>query len=461
MRFKNVKAFVAITLALVLALVAACGGAAPQATSAPAPTAAPLATAMAEEATQAPAAATPSGGSAAATPVPQAAVTSPPAPAVSHTPTGDLRVAMATFGNERWIPGASAGAEDTAFHSILENLLTRNPETGDNIGELAESWEVRDGGLTWEFRLREGPQWHNGEGPVTAPDVQFSFERYAAENSSNSRAGVFRKIGGYEIPDPQTIIVNFNEPEILFGGDLNSGIPGVQYIYPKNYVERVGDEVADVEAVASGPYRLVNHDRGVRMDFEAVPDHWKLTPAFANMSFLKTVENSTRVAQLRAGSVDIIDIGVDFANELRAANVQVKTVPGFATVGITLGGQWETKETYDPTVPWAQPDKVRAYKVRRALALAIDKETVVDVALGGLGRPMFPYPSTSRESLGLWPSSSQSATTPTRPAGCWPRLDTRVAGSSPSTWCRGRDALSCRRWAKPWPPSGRPTWAAR
>ena len=389
MRFKNVKALVAITLALVLALVAACGGArpsAPQATSAPAPTAAPLATAMAEEATQAPAAATPSGGSAAATPVPQAAVTSPPAPAASHTPTGDLRVAMATFGNERWIPGASAGAEDTAFHSILENLLTRNPETGDNIGELAESWEVRDGGLAWEFRLREGPQWHNGEGPVTAADVQFSFERYAAENSSNSRAGVFRKIGGYEIPDPQTIIVNFNDPEILFGGDLNSGIPGTQYIYPKNYIERVGDEVADVEAVASGPYRLVNHDRGVRMDFEAVPDHWKLTPAFANMSFLKTVENSTRVAQLRAGSVDIIDIGVDFANELRAANVQVKTVPGFATVGITLGGQWETKETYDPTVPWAQPDKVRAYKVRRALALAIDKETVVDVALGGLGQ---------------------------------------------------------------------------
>ena len=136
MRFKNVKALVAITLALVLALVAACGGAAPQATSAPAPTAAPLATAMAEEATQAPAAATPSGGSAAATPVPQAAVTSPPAPAASHTPTGDLRVAMATFGNERWIPGASAGAEDTAFHSILENLLTRNPETGDNIGSL-------------------------------------------------------------------------------------------------------------------------------------------------------------------------------------------------------------------------------------------------------------------------------------------------------------------------------------
>jgi peptide/nickel transport system substrate-binding protein len=335
---------------------------------------------------------------------------------------------MATFGNERWLPGASAGAEATAFHSILENLLTRNPETGDNIGELAESWELRDGGLTWEFRLREGPQWHNDNGPVTADDVQFSFEQYAAEGTANSRVVVFRKIGGYEIVDPQTIIVNFKEPEILFGGDLNSGIPGTQYIYPKNYVESVGDEVADVEPVASGPYKLINHDRGVRMDFEAVEGHWKLTPAFANMSFLKTVENSTRVAQLRAGSVDIIGIGVDFANELKAADVRIKSVPGFATVGITLGGQWDTKETYDPSVPWAQADKEKAYKVRKALALAIDKEAVVDVALGGLGRanvslPFYfqgePWTLPEFEPIGYDPDEAKRLLAEAGHDGCW------------------------------------------
>jgi peptide/nickel transport system substrate-binding protein len=345
-----------------------------------------------------------------------------------HTPTGELRVAMATFGNERWLPGASAGAEATAFHSILENLLTRDVETGGNIGELAESWDVRDGGLTWEFRLRKGPQWHNGWGDVTADDVQSSFERYSAENSSSARAGVFRKVGGYEVPDPQTIIVNFKEPEILFGGDLNSGIPGTQYIYPKNYIEEVGDEVADVEPIASGPYKLVNHDRGIRMDFEAVEGHWKLTPAFANMSFLKIVENSTRVAQLRAGAVDIIGIGVDFANELKAGNVGIKSVPGFATVGITLGGQWPTKETYDPSVPWAQPDADRAYKVRKALALAIDKEAVVDVALGGLGQanvslPFYfqgePWTLPEFEPIGYDPDQARALLAEAGYEGCW------------------------------------------
>ena len=445
MRLRNVKVLIPLFLALALALVAACGGddatdgepapttggAAPQATSAPAATTAPsvpaattapAASAATSAATQAP------GAIAAATAVPQATTAPAPPAAVTHTPSGELRVAMATFGNERWLAGASAGAEDTAFHSILENLLTRNPATGDNVGELAESWEVRDGGLTWEFRLREGPQWHNDEGPVTSADVQFSFERYAAEDSANSRIVVFQKIAGYETPDPQTVIVNFKEPEILFGGDLNSGIPGVQYIYPKEYNDRVGDDVADVEPIASGPYKLVNHDRGVRMDFEAVTGHWKLTPAFANMSFLKTVENSTRVAQLRAGTVDIIDIGVDFANELKAGGVEIKSVPGFATVGITLGGQWDTRPTYDPSVPWAQPDKEKAYKVRKALALAIDKDAVVDVALGGLGRanvslPFYfqgePWTLPEFEPIGYDPDEAKRLLAEAGHEGCW------------------------------------------
>ena len=388
MRFRGVldfKALILLALALALVFVVACGGDDEAEDEGAAATTAPAAT-QAQAAPTAAATAAPVATQAQAAPTAAPTAASAPAPSASHTPEGDLRVAMATFGNERWKPGASAGAEDTAFHSILENLFTRDPETGNNVVELAESWEVRDGGLVWEFKLREGPQWHDDNGPVTSADVQFSFEKYAAEDSANARAGVFRKIGGYETPDAQTIIVNFNNAEILFAGDLNSGIPGVQYIYPKVYNESVGDETADIEPKASGPYKLVNHERGVRMDFEAVDGHWKLTPAFANMSFLKTVENSTRVAQLRAETVDIIDIGVDFANELKAAGVEIKSVPGFATVGITLGGQWETKETYDPTVPWAQPDKDKAYMVRKALALAVDKETVVDVALGGLGR---------------------------------------------------------------------------
>ena len=149
MQFINVKVIIPLILALALALVAACGGdeatesapapttggTAPQATAAPAATAAPggPAPTTAPAATQSPAAtAAPSGGAVVATAVPQPAATTAPAPApvASHTPTGELRVAMATFGNERWLPGASAGAEDTAFHSHPRKPANQEPRDG-------------------------------------------------------------------------------------------------------------------------------------------------------------------------------------------------------------------------------------------------------------------------------------------------------------------------------------------
>ena len=421
--YRHTRALIFTPLILILLIIVACGSsstepapsatdAAPAATSGPAPTTAPGATAPA------------------ATAVPQAQATAASAPQTSagHTPTGELRVAMQTFGNERWLPGATAGAEATSMHAIFENLLTRNPETGDNVGELAESWESRQGGILWEFKLREGVEFHDGWGEMTADDIQFSFERVGAEGSASARANIFSKIVGYEIPDPYTIIVEFSAPEILLSGDINSGIPGTQYIYSKDAVTTMGEEQADEEPIATGPYRLINHTRGDRMSFEAVDGQWKLTPAFSEMTFIKVVEDSTRVAQLRAGTVDIIDIGVDFASELKAANVNVKPVPGFATVGITLGGQWPLQDTYDPSVPWAQPDAEKAKKVRLAFSLAVDKETVVDVALGGLGAanvslPFYfqgePWTLDEFEPIGYDPERARELLAEAGFEGCW------------------------------------------
>ena len=78
---------------------------------------------------------------------------------------------------------------------------------------------------------------------------------------------------------------------------------------------------------------------------------------------------------------------------MKAATIKLVEVPDFASVGITLGGQWHTKPTFDPTVPWAadlnDPESVeRASKVRLAFNLAVDEEAVIDAALGGLGEPV-------------------------------------------------------------------------
>src|SRR5262245_35117310 len=88
-------------------------------------------------------------------------------PAAAARPEGTLTVAVATFGNERWLPHLYVGAEDVVLKPMYENLLTRDGKTGELAPMLAERWQVLDGGRTWKFYLRKGVQFHNNKGEVT------------------------------------------------------------------------------------------------------------------------------------------------------------------------------------------------------------------------------------------------------------------------------------------------------
>jgi ABC-type transport system substrate-binding protein len=93
----------------------------------------------------------------------------------AHKPEGTLTVAVATFGNERWLPQLYVGAEDVVLKPMYENLLSRDPKTGELTLLLAERWEVLDDGRTWRFHLRRGVPFHGGHGEMTAEDVKATF----------------------------------------------------------------------------------------------------------------------------------------------------------------------------------------------------------------------------------------------------------------------------------------------
>src|SRR6266571_8316296 len=99
--------------------------------------------------------------------------------ASAQQPQGTLTVAVATFGNERWLPHLYPGAEDVVLKPMMENLLSRNLTTGALTPMLAERWEVLDGGKIWRFFLRKGVQFHDGRGEFTAEDVKFTFATIA------------------------------------------------------------------------------------------------------------------------------------------------------------------------------------------------------------------------------------------------------------------------------------------
>jgi peptide/nickel transport system substrate-binding protein len=321
----------------------------------------------------------------------------PKSPGRSEPPTGTLTVAVATFGNERWLPHLYVGAEDVVLKPMYENLLSRDSKTGELSPMLAERWKVADGGRTWTFYLRKGVQFHGGRGELTAEDVRFTFATLAKEGSANSLAPEFRLIKSMEVEDPYTLTVRFEKPFVAFGNKVNQGLfASVAFIQSKRHVEATKEEGAERQPVATGPWKFVEHVRGDRIVYEAVENHWRATPQFKRLVFLKVPEPSTRMAMLRAGSVDVIEIGGEYADELKKVGVRTLVMPNVSWLYVILGGQWPTKATYDPKVPWAQPDAERARKVRLALNLAVDKNAIMQRVLGGLGTVMgswLSYPS--------------------------------------------------------------------
>src|SRR6266496_2329087 len=180
-------------------------------------------------------------------------------------PEGTLTVAVATFGNERWLPHLTPGAEDVVLKPWAENLLTRDPKTGELAPMLAERWKVADGGRTWTFYLRKGVRFHNGA-EVTAEDVKFTFTSVAQEGSASSLAPEFRAIKSMEVENPHTITVRFDKPSVAFGNKVTQGLfASVAFIQCKRHIEAVKEDGAERQPVATGPFKFVEHVRGDRI----------------------------------------------------------------------------------------------------------------------------------------------------------------------------------------------------
>ena len=137
---------------------------------------------------------------------------------------------------------------------------------------LAESWSVSEDGLTYDFVLRRGVQFHNGE-PVTAEDVKFSFERYRGASSGLMK----ERVAAVETPDPLHVSFKLKRPWPDFL-TFYTGASGAGWIVPKRYVEQVGDDGFRKAPVGAGPYKFVSFTSGVELVLEAFDQVLAQTP---------------------------------------------------------------------------------------------------------------------------------------------------------------------------------------
>jgi len=131
-----------------------------------------------------------------------------------------------------------------ALHDALVKPMPGNPMAPS----LAESWSAAKDGLTYEFLLRPGLTFHNGE-PVTAEDVKFSFERY---RGAAARL-LHEKVAAVEAVDARRVRFRFKEPWPDFMTYYGSLTTGAGWVVPKKYLEKVGDDGFKKAPIGAGP----------------------------------------------------------------------------------------------------------------------------------------------------------------------------------------------------------------
>lgn len=278
-------------------------------------------------------------------------------------------------------PYAHNSVAGTYMNNLTYNTLFRTDDALLPAPSIVESYET----LTesqWQFKLKSGIEFHNGE-PLTSADVKASIElakTYTEINLYNN------SIESIEIIDELTFKINTPGPSATLLYDLcHHG----NAIVPKSLIDSGND--FNKNPIGSGPYVFKTWTLGDSVTFESFPSYFDGAPAIKNMTWKIVPEGSSRTIALEAGEVDLIIEVEPMDKDRIEANKDLKMLTREAT-NVT----WLMLNNEKPGLDNAD--------VRHAINSAIDKESVVTVALNGIGHPHY-----SQSPSGLLGSSDVNA----------------------------------------------------
>jgi len=256
-----------------------------------------------------------------------------------------------------------------AVHDAMVKPMPGNPMAPS----LAESWTAARDGLSYEFVVRKGVVFHNGD-PLTAEDVKFSFDRYRGAAAKMLK----EKVVAVDVVDPYRVRFRLKEPWPDFMTFYATPATGAGWIVPKKYVEKVGDEGFKKAPVGAGPYKLASYNPGVDLVLEAHDRYWRKTPTVKRLVWRVVPEDVTRLAMLKRGEVDI-------AYSLRGPLAEeAKRTPGVKLAATVISAtQWLDfgAQQWDPKSPWHDR------RVRLAAAVAFDKNAINQAETLGFSKP--------------------------------------------------------------------------
>jgi peptide/nickel transport system substrate-binding protein len=255
----------------------------------------------------------------------------------------------------------------SVYRNIFDNLVTRDG-AGKIVPQVASAWHYTDD-KTLVFDLRSDIRFQDGT-KLTPDDVAFSVQRIINPAFKSPQLSQFDQIASAEVTGPAQVTLHTKSAYPALLAQLVK-----LSIVPKAYVEKVGDQEFNLKPIGSGPYKLRSWQRGVSVTLDAMPDYWRGKPPFASVVFRAVPDVPTRMADLRAGRADLVrGLSPDDAQAL-------KSEPSVAVLSVPT-----ERVAYLFVNPSAGPTK--DVRVRRAIAMAIDRDTLISALQQGYARPV-------------------------------------------------------------------------
>ena len=271
---------------------------------------------------------------------------------------------------------------------IYDRLIGFEPGTTKLVPSLATEWSASKDGLTWTFKLRDGVKFHDGT-DFNAEAVRANFSRWWDEKdplgfrSAGKTYAIWSGLfGGYKgsadsllqdikVVDPKTIQFVLKEPFAAFPSAIAAGYFGIA---SPDAIKKAGGSYGTPSStsVGTGPYVFKEWRTGDRVVLEKNPNYWGDAPKMAQIVFRTIKEPAARLAEMRAGSIDFTtDIAPDQLKELQA-DTSLKEIrrPSLNVGYLALNPDYE-------------PFKKK--EVRQAVAMAINRKSIVDSFWSGLG----------------------------------------------------------------------------
>ena len=292
-------------------------------------------------------------------------------PTAEYEPAYGDAIRVGSIGDaSNLIPMLSSDSASSAINSLVYSGLVKYDKDLKVVGDLAESWDISEDGLVFTFHLRKNVKWHDGE-PFTANDVMFTYKTMIDPKTPTAYGGDFLQVKKAEVLDDYTFQVTYDQPfaPALISWALN--------IVPRHLLE--GEDIVTSplsrHPIGTGPYKFVKWTTGQEIILKSNPDYFEGRPYISEYNYRIIPDLATMFLELKSGGLDwmgLTPLQYKRQTDSESFNKSFNKYK-YISFGYTYLG-------YNLLLPLFQDRRVR-----QALTYAINKESVIEGVLLGLG----------------------------------------------------------------------------